>query len=106
MTSEQKSQLFFDQALLFAGSSQYEAAIASYDQVIAIKPDNNAVWYNRGLALSDLGRKEDAIASYDQEIAIKPNFQALYNKDNALYALGRYQEALVGSNRESVKIVS
>lgn len=65
MTSEQKFQLFFDQALLFAGSSQYEAAIASYDQAIAIKPDNNVAWYSRGLALSDLGRNEEAIASYD-----------------------------------------
>jgi len=84
-TPKQKSQLSFEQALLFHASNQYEAAITNYDQAIAIKPDDHYAWNNRGLALSALGRNEEAIASYDQAITIKPDYhEAWYNRGNAL----------------------
>jgi tetratricopeptide (TPR) repeat protein len=79
---------------------QTEAAIASYDQALAIKPDDHKAWYNRGLALSDLGQKEAAIASYDQALAINPDKdEAWFNRGNSLKALGRYEEALASFDK-------
>ncbi len=49
------------------------------DKALAIKPDNDSAWNNRGNALYNLGRYKDAIASYDKALAIKPD------KDSAWY---------------------
>ena len=75
---------------------QYEAAIASYDQALAFKPDYHEAWYSRVSALSDLGQKEEAIASYDKAIEFKPDdYNAWNNRGIALSALGSYEEALM-----------
>ncbi len=82
----------FDQAwnnrgIALGNLGRLEEAIASYDQALEIKPDDEQAWYNRGVALSNLGRYEEAIASYDQALKIKPDKdQAWYNKACA-YAL-------------------
>ncbi|MFB2917574.1 MULTISPECIES: TPR end-of-group domain-containing protein, partial [Aerosakkonema] len=56
-------------------------AIASYARALAIKPDFDLAWNNRGVALANLGRYEEAIASYARALAIKPEpYQAWYNK--------------------------
>ncbi|NJK53059.1 MAG: tetratricopeptide repeat protein, partial [Leptolyngbyaceae cyanobacterium SU_3_3] len=47
-TPERKARLFFEQASLFYASAKYEAAIASLDQALKYKPDNDIAWYNRG----------------------------------------------------------
>ena len=47
-----------------------EAAIASYDKALEIKPDYHVAWNNRGIALDNLGRGEEAIASYDKALEI------------------------------------
>ena len=45
-------------------SGNFEKAMEYYDKIIAIDPQNDAAWYNKGLALSSLGRKEEAIRFY------------------------------------------
>ena len=58
-----------------------EEAIASYDKALEFKPDDDAAWNNRGIALGNLGRLEDAIASYDKALEFKPDYaDAFYNK--------------------------
>ncbi len=83
---------------LFSGNLQ--AAIASYDRAIEIKPDYHKAWYNRGLALDDLGRNEDAIASYDRAIEIKPDDDVAWNNRGvALINLGRNEDAIASYDR-------
>jgi len=92
---EDKSSLLFEQGNLWAAGSDYEEAIASYDQALKIKPDYLNAWVNRGNALRNLGRIEEAIASYDQALKIKPDDpDAWVNRGNALRNLGRIEEAL------------
>jgi tetratricopeptide (TPR) repeat protein len=72
-----------------------EAAIACYDQALAIQPDYSKALNNKGTALSALGHKEAAIACYDQALAIQPDDSAaLYNKGNALSDLGQNEAAI------------
>ncbi|MEO1522199.1 MAG: tetratricopeptide repeat protein, partial [Cyanobacteria bacterium J06633_2] len=65
LSTDEKARLYFERALLFQCTDELEAAIASYDTAIEFKPDDDATWYNRGIALAALGRTEEAIASYD-----------------------------------------
>jgi tetratricopeptide (TPR) repeat protein len=99
-----KASLLFELGNLLVASKEDQAAIASYDQALKIKPDYHQAWYNRGIALSYLGRLEDAIFSYDQALKIKPDHhQAWYNRGYALDDLGRIEEA-IASYDQALKI--
>ncbi|MCC3413410.1 MULTISPECIES: tetratricopeptide repeat protein [unclassified Microcoleus] len=99
-TSEQKAELFFEQALLYRSAEDYAKAIASYDKALEIKPDYHEAWYNRGSALDDLGRLEDAIASYDKALEIKPDYhEAWNNRGIALRNLGRLEDAIASYDK-------
>jgi Flp pilus assembly protein TadD len=41
--------------------------LPSYDRALAIKPDKDEAWNNRGIVLGNLGRNEEAINSYDKQ---------------------------------------
>ena len=99
-TSERKAELLLDQGNLFGASQEYEAAIASYDRAVALKPDDHEAWYSRGIALDDLGRYEDAIASYDRAVALQPDDHVAWNnRGTALFSLGRYEDAIASYDR-------
>ena len=87
--------LYLEQGNLFVASSDYEAAIAVYDEALVIKPDDHAALHNKGNALYKLGRYEEAILAYDAAFAIKPDLhEALSQKGAVLGDLGRYEEAI------------
>ena len=70
--------------------------MASYDTVLAIKPDYAQVLTNRGVTLWDLKRFEEALASYDTVLAIKPDYaQVPTNRGVTLRDLERLEDALV-----------
>jgi predicted O-linked N-acetylglucosamine transferase (SPINDLY family) len=74
--------------------ARYEAAVASYTEVIAVDPKHSFAHFNRGNAELQLGRFEAAITSYDAAIAINPQHaEAHFNRGNALFALGRFAPA-------------
>ncbi|MGB5963627.1 MAG: tetratricopeptide repeat protein [Coleofasciculaceae cyanobacterium] len=90
-----RARLQFELGILLDAAKEYEEAIASYDQSLQIKPDDNKAWVNRGNALRHLGRFEEAIASYDKSVEIKPDKdEAWYNRGMVLRSLGRFEEAI------------
>jgi tetratricopeptide (TPR) repeat protein len=50
---------------------QLDAAVKSFEKVLAIKPDYIEVNYNLGVTLKELGRLEDAVKSYEKAVALK-----------------------------------
>ena len=104
LDSEEKHDLYFEQALILSTNGDYEEAIASYDQALKIKPDNLDAWVNRGIDLRQLGRLEEAIASYDEALKIKPDeYDVWNNRGYALLKIGNYQEAIENID-QSLKI--
>ncbi|MGB8699293.1 MAG: tetratricopeptide repeat protein [Thermosynechococcaceae cyanobacterium] len=74
---------------------QYNDALTSYDQALALKPKEQPAWFNRGNVLVILGQVEAAIASYDRATQLQPSdHQAWNNRGYALHRLGAYQEAI------------
>jgi predicted O-linked N-acetylglucosamine transferase (SPINDLY family) len=92
-------------ALFLLGSvhfqrGEFAAALARFDQALAIKGDFPDALAARGAALSSLERHEEALAAYDKALAIRPtNAQTLNNRGNALLALKRDEEALASYDR-------
>jgi tetratricopeptide (TPR) repeat protein len=99
-STENKVELWRKQGLIWSADDNPEAALASYDRALEIKPDSHEAWYGRGTALPKLERYEEAIASYDRALKIKPNsHEAWYGRGSALDALKRYEEAIASYDR-------
>jgi tetratricopeptide (TPR) repeat protein len=55
------------------------AALADYNQAVALAPTQPDPYLNRGAALESLGRWSEAIADYTQVLELNPNDAAAYN---------------------------
>ena len=82
-------------AMRCASWGTWEAALACYDQVIALKSDHADAHYNRGSVLAKLEQPAAALASFDRAIEINPKFAAAhFNRGNLLQELGQWDSAL------------
>jgi tetratricopeptide (TPR) repeat protein len=76
-------------------AKQYDQAIADYSEVIRLKPDYAAAYYNRGNAYYDLKQYDEAMADYSEVIRLKPDYAGGYNnRGNAHYDLKQYDQAI------------
>jgi len=74
--------------------SDYQGAIALYNQAIRLNPNDAKSYYKRGRARYDLGDYQGAIADFTQVIKINPNYaDAYYSRGSARYQLGDKQGA-------------
>jgi len=81
-------------------TGDFEAAIASFNQALAIKPDDHEALGGRGDAQFKLGQFELAIASYNQALAIKPDYlPAWYNRGYTQAELGQFEPAIASFNQ-------
>ena len=89
-TADNKAHLLREQGIILGVAEEYEAALASYDKAVEIKPDYHQAWNIRGIALRQLGRLEEAVASYDKAVEIKPDYHQAWN--NRGYALLSWED--------------
>ncbi len=86
---------YFRLGWLHQTTGQLQPAIAYYNEVIALNPENATAFYNRGLAHADLGNFEQVITEFDRAITLNPeNAFAFTNRGLAHYYLGNYEEAI------------
>lgn len=96
LTALDNHLIWFERGDELFQQQRYEAAIACYDKVIQIQPEDYLAWFKRGIALENLQRYEDAVMSYDKVIQIQPeDYLAWFKRGKVLEDLGRYEEALV-----------
>lgn len=77
-----------------ANLGRYEEALVSFDQALAIQPDDHAAWVFRGVVLIHLGRYSEALISCEKALKIHPNdIQAWIFRGAALHYLGQYKKA-------------
>ncbi len=91
----QTAPMYGNRGLALAAAGRHEAALADYDQAIALNPQLAEPHHNRGVALQALGRQQEAIASYDRALQLNAwNAGALNDRGASLRALGRREDAL------------
>jgi tetratricopeptide (TPR) repeat protein len=86
--------------------ARFPEAIDAYDRAIAVNPNDLYAMVHKGMSLQELGKPEEAMQLYEDTVSLAeyevrkhPN-DARYdarlwaNKGDALYRLGRYQEAM------------
>jgi serine/threonine protein kinase len=90
----------YNKAYSLSSLGNLDEAIAYYDKVLSIEPENSDAWNNRGVCLRKLGRLQEALTCYDRATTSnKDNASAWSNRGNCLYTLGRYEEALADLTR-------
>ncbi|MBD2438353.1 tetratricopeptide repeat protein [Nostoc sp. FACHB-110] len=73
----------------------YQAAIASYNQVLKLQSNDACIYYKRGLSYYQIGDFEQAIADYSQAIQINIHDAKLYlHRGIARYQLANYELAI------------
>lgn len=72
-----------------------EAAIASYDRAIAIRPNNYDAWYKKAEICHQLKRYEEAIFCYEKTVKLQPNhWHGWRSLGVLLYQFKRYERAV------------
>ena len=87
-------------AVINMGLGRIEAALANYDQALALRPDFMEAWSNRGAVLKGMRRHKEALDSFDRALALQPeHVGVLNNRAGVLQELGRHHDALAGYDR-------
>jgi tetratricopeptide (TPR) repeat protein len=87
-----------------AGMGNLDAAVASFNKALEIKPDYAEAHNSLGIALQNLGRLDEAIVGFNKALEIRPDFvEAHNNLGIALQKHGLLDEA-IASFGEALKI--
>jgi tetratricopeptide (TPR) repeat protein len=80
-----------------------DAALASYDRALTVRPDHAETLSNRGVTLHELKRFEGALASYNLALKVRPDSaEVLSNRGRTLHELRLFEEALASYDRALV----
>jgi len=94
------AEQYYGEGINLSNAGHYADALAAYDKVVFIRPNNVDAWLNRGVVLENLGRYSEAVISYDTAIAIQPrDAQVWYNRGVVLRKLGRYSDAIASYDK-------
>ena len=87
---------------MLAAVGQHQEALATYDRVLALKPDSFMALYNRGAILAQLSRFEEAVDNYSQALRLQQNAVCFNSRAIALAELGQLAAALDSCERAIV----
>lgn len=82
------AELIEDLAGCYHYNKDFANALKHYDEVLAIKPDNYDVKYNKAVVLHSMNRYNDAIALYNELLNVKSNDALEANLTTAYIAQG------------------
>lgn len=88
-------EYFLEQGNSNSEAKHYEQAIESYNQAIALNPENFIAYYKRGIAFSGLGKIQRAIEDYTHSIKLNSlHAKSYYNRGTAFFELKEYKKAV------------
>lgn len=76
-------------------AGRYAEALACYDQITQLQPNEAEAWHNRGTTLAKLKRWEEAIVAYQRATTLAPDYaEAWFNWGSVLLSQQQYEAAL------------
>lgn len=87
---------WFQRGLQQVDMADWEGAIASWDQALALNPNLAEAWHNRGMALTHLGRLDEALENINKAIELDPDDYELWNsRGGVLFSIQRWEDCLI-----------
>lgn len=84
----------------YRNDGQIERAVEAYDRAIRLRPDDPAIYENRGSCAFVLGRHEAALRDFDRAIALAPeDATSWYNRGTVYLKLKDYDRAIADFTR-------
>jgi Flp pilus assembly protein TadD len=85
----------FDQGNTFAQAGDFEKAIAEYQAVLELAPDNVSALANLGVAYYSTGKLDEAVTQYEKALELEPGDADIRSNLGAAYVqLGQLDQAL------------
>ncbi|MDZ7991789.1 MAG: tetratricopeptide repeat protein [Nostoc sp. EfeVER01] len=95
-----KEAVYFYRGVCYYNNSNFNEAIADYNQAIKLKPDFVEAYNNRGNTYAKQGNYTQAFTDYNKAINLNPNLAEAYNGRGIVYRnQGKYTQALVDFNK-------
>ncbi|HEY9646661.1 MAG TPA: tetratricopeptide repeat protein, partial [Chroococcidiopsis sp.] len=89
-----------DKAFTATNAGDFAAAEGYWSKILQQRPDNPAVWSNRGNSRVSQNKLDEAIADYAKAIELAPDAPDPYlNRGAALEGVGRWDEAIADYDR-------
>lgn len=93
-SSDAEAESHFDRGVAHFDKGEYDAALAAWNQALAIKQDYAEAYVNMGIAYGKLGQYALALTACNKATAIKPNYAGAYcNRAVAYYFRREYDNA-------------
>lgn len=93
-----------DLAYALAQLKRYEEALAHYDQVVALNPNNADAHNDRGNVLNSLKRYAEAVKSYQRAIKLRPDLVAAHLNCGAALRECKHYAASIDSLRRAIEL--
>lgn len=94
----QAPETHYARALLFErrGNGAHSDAVKSFEEAVALRPRDYALWLELGRAQDRIGNSTAAVAALNEATSVAPFYaQPRWQLGNALFRAGRVQEALL-----------
>jgi tetratricopeptide (TPR) repeat protein len=90
----------FNAGVNFTQGHQYEKALASFNQAIAIEPGYFEAWNEKADTLNRLGRYNESLQAVETALTINPDYvKGWINRGAILYNMGRYGDELASYDK-------
>ncbi|MBX9671362.1 MAG: tetratricopeptide repeat protein [Candidatus Obscuribacterales bacterium] len=114
LKQEENYYTLLERARASYGAGDKQEALKSYNKLIALKPDESKIYFERGEVNGALGKFENGIKDMDKAITLYPNFtQAMLKKaefnhqiGNNVSAIANYNQAIKASPSDSIPLVA
>jgi tetratricopeptide (TPR) repeat protein len=88
-------QIWYKRGKMLMEQQRYDAAVASFDTILKLQPEDVKSWVFRGIALFHLKYYQSALSSFQTAVAIAPdNREAWLFQGSVLKALERHSAAI------------
>ena len=95
-----KNTLLFYRGNTYLDLQEFEKALADYQEIVQLEPDNYRAAHNLGSVYMALGNIADSIPYFSKEIQLQPDLAPGYsNRGLAYYYTGDFESALADYNR-------
>jgi tetratricopeptide (TPR) repeat protein len=98
------SRAYNNRGLAHAALKEYEAALADYDDCLALPEPFAEAFYNRGVARFRLGRKGEAVVDFTEALKLSPQYVRALVGRGLVFSAGGDRDSALADYRKALQL--